>query len=209
MSLMAPASSTPVGPPPMTTKLSGGCQPCSCIWRSASSKASRTRRRISVASSMVFRPGASGAHSFFAEVGVRGTGGKDEVVVGKMRAGGEAHATGLHVDCVDLVHEDLGVGLVAQDGADGLGDVCRRKDRERHLVEQRLEGVVVLAIDDGDVDGEVAQRLGGVKASESCTDDDHAWTLRSVRRPQVASSVRSFDLALKCMDARESGVVTI
>ena len=63
MSEMAPASSTPVGPPPTMTNCSGGCEPVSSFWRSASSKASSTRRRISVASSTVFSPGASAAHS--------------------------------------------------------------------------------------------------------------------------------------------------
>jgi len=63
MSAIAPASSTPVGPPPMTANTSGWCLPVRIASRSACSKASSTRRRISRASSTVFKPGASAAHS--------------------------------------------------------------------------------------------------------------------------------------------------
>ena len=42
------------------------------------------------------------------------------------------------------------------------------------MIEKRLECVVVLPVDDGDVDGEVAERFGCMKASESCANDDNA-----------------------------------
>ena len=48
-----------------------------------------------------------------------------------------------------------GVGLAAQDGADGLCDIGRRKHRQRHLVKQRLKGVVVAPVDDGYVHRQV------------------------------------------------------
>ena len=63
MSAMAPASSTPVGPPPTTTKVSSArCAPGSGEF-SAASNAERMRRRISVACSSVFSPGARSSHS--------------------------------------------------------------------------------------------------------------------------------------------------
>ena len=63
-SLMAPASSTPVGPPPTTTKVSHSrCDAPDRCARSASSNAERMRLRISSASSMVLRPGATPCHS--------------------------------------------------------------------------------------------------------------------------------------------------
>ena len=63
MSAMAPASSTPVGPPPTTTKLSSGTRFAGSSSFSADSKAVRMRRRISVACSTVLRPGAALSHS--------------------------------------------------------------------------------------------------------------------------------------------------
>ena len=58
-----------------------------------------------------------------------------------------------------LVHENFSARLATQDGADGLGDVRRRKDGEGYLVKQRLERMVIAAIDNGDVYGQFAQRL--------------------------------------------------
>jgi hypothetical protein len=78
------------------------------------------------------------------------------------------------VDGDDLVHEDLGIGVAAKDGADGLGDVCRGEDGEGNLVEQGLKGVVVAAVDDGDVDGEFGQADGGAEAGETTADNDNA-----------------------------------
>jgi len=58
----APAISTPVGPPPTTTKVSRRRR-SSPLPRSARSNADSSLRRISVASSMVLRPGAIGSQS--------------------------------------------------------------------------------------------------------------------------------------------------
>ena len=59
----APASSTPVGPPPTSTNVIHSRRRSGSASRSAASNAMRIRRRISVASSMVLSPGAIGAHS--------------------------------------------------------------------------------------------------------------------------------------------------
>ena len=59
----APASSTPVGPPPTITNVIHARRRSGSASRSAASNAIRIRRRISTASSMVLRPGANGAHS--------------------------------------------------------------------------------------------------------------------------------------------------
>ncbi len=58
-----PASSTPVGPAPTTTNVSHAARPSGSSSASAASNAVRMRRRISIASSRVLRPGASGSHS--------------------------------------------------------------------------------------------------------------------------------------------------
>ena len=63
ISLIVPAISTPVGPPPMTTKVSQASRSASSLARSARSKALIMRARMSNASASVFRPGAKAAHS--------------------------------------------------------------------------------------------------------------------------------------------------
>ena len=63
ISASAPAISTPVGPPPITTNVSSARPLRGSLSRSARSNASSTRRRISSASSSVFSPGATRRHS--------------------------------------------------------------------------------------------------------------------------------------------------
>ena len=63
ISASAPASSTPVAPPPTITKVRKRRCRAGSLSRSAASNASSTRRRISSASSSVLRPGARAAHS--------------------------------------------------------------------------------------------------------------------------------------------------
>ena len=72
----------------------------------------------------------------------------------------------------------------------------------RHLVEQRLEQVVVASVDEGDVDECVVQRLGCCQAAEPSSDDDDVgpcvWVVhsgsrrsRSRRRTTSGSASRS------------------
>ena len=58
ISAMAPASSTPVGPPPTITNVNGAVSSDVAAWRSASSKASSMRARKATASASVLSPGA-------------------------------------------------------------------------------------------------------------------------------------------------------
>jgi len=51
-------------------------------------------------------------------------------------------------------------------------DVARVETGGHDLVQQRLERVVVVAVDDDDVDGRVGEVLDEVDAGESGTDDD-------------------------------------
>jgi hypothetical protein len=65
---------------------------------------------------------------------------------------------------------------MAQNAADGLGDVGRRKHGKRDLIKQWLKDVMVAAVDEGDVDREVSEPFGCVEPGESATDDDDART---------------------------------
>ena len=62
ISATAPASSTPVGPPPIMTKVRSNFLRCSSFSSSAFSKAVKIRARISRASSSVLSPGAMVRH---------------------------------------------------------------------------------------------------------------------------------------------------
>ena len=59
----SPAISTPVGPPPMTTKVSHSAGSAGSSLRSASSNAPKKRLRRSTASASVFSPHVTSCHS--------------------------------------------------------------------------------------------------------------------------------------------------
>ena len=81
---IAPASSTPVGPPPTITKVSSARRASGVAARARrASNASRMRRRISSASSMRLEPGRDRAPLVVAEVGVPRARREHEVVVGE------------------------------------------------------------------------------------------------------------------------------
>ena len=98
-SASVPASSTPVGPAPMITKVRQRAGVASGSGsRSATSKAESTRRRISRASSMLLSPGANRSHSSWPKYECVAAGGDDQVVVGRPRpdrAGPAARSTSI------------------------------------------------------------------------------------------------------------------
>jgi len=63
ISASVPAISTPVGPAPITAKVSSARRRTGSVSTSAASKLTSTRRRISKASARVFRPGAIGSQA--------------------------------------------------------------------------------------------------------------------------------------------------
>ena len=82
----------------------------------------------------------------FPKVGVGSPGGQHEAVPGELRSGTKRNGLCRRIEAGHLIHQHLGVGLAAQDGADGLRDVCRGQHGERNLVKQRLKSVVVMLI---------------------------------------------------------------
>ena len=75
------------------------------------------------------------------------------------------------------------VGLAPEDAAHGVGDVVGVEAGGGHLVEQRLEGVVVVRVDQHHVDRRLGQRLRRRQAAEPGPDHDHPMTIGSCRRP--------------------------
>ena len=127
------------------------------------------------------------------EVAVRGAGGDDQVVVGESLAVVERDRMRRRIDGDDLGLQHGQVAalrLVAQDVADRRGDRRRREARARDLVEQRLEQVVVGAVDQRDLDLGLRQRAHRLDAAEAAADDDDVRP-RAHRLSPVASPVAS------------------
>ena len=67
--------------------------------------------------------------------------------------GGAPSQDTLRRDTDHLVEEHCGVLLMPQDDPDRLGDIGRRQYGGRDLVQERLEQVIIVAVDHGDIDG--------------------------------------------------------
>ena len=65
---------------------------------------------------------------------------------------------------------------MAQNGADRLRDVCRRQNRQGHLIEQRLKKVVVAAIDQRYIYRQFGQPFGRMDACKTPSNNDHTRT---------------------------------
>jgi hypothetical protein len=50
---------------------------------------------------------------------------------------------------------------------------------QRHLVKQRLESVMVLAVNQSDLNRLIRQGFRGIKTAEAAADDDNSMALRS------------------------------
>ena len=74
-----------------------------------------------------------------------------------------------------LGQQHVHIPVASQDPADGRRDVARRECGRGHLIEQRLEHVVIAAVHQRDVHGLPAQRLGGRETSEAAADDHDLW----------------------------------
>ena len=110
------------------------------------------------------------------EVGVRRAARDDQIVVRQPLVIVAAHprgspAAGL-IDRAHLGEQDLDVLLAPQDPADGRRDVAGRKRRHRHLVEQRLEDVMIPAVENRDADPRAAEGAGGIQPAKAAADDD-------------------------------------
>ena len=109
-----------------------------------------------------------------AEVAVRCTCGDDQVVVRQRLLTVEPHLPGRRVDADHLGLQDCQVAalhLGAQRVADRRADGRRAQARGRHLVQQRLEQVVVGAVDQRDLDLRFRERAHRLDAAESAAHD--------------------------------------
>src|SRR5512146_1219198 len=99
----------------------------------------------------------------------------DQIVIGKIGATLEANATRLKTKSNYFVQQHLDISVAPQDTPDRGRDVAGRKSRRRDLVQQRLEGVVILAIDQHHIDRLVPETPRGVQTPEAASDYDNAF----------------------------------
>jgi len=110
----------------------------------------------------------------------------DEVVVVEGRAVGEAHLSCVDVDRHGPAVAEHHVVLAAEDGANGIGDVGRVEPGRCHLVEQRLEGVEVVAVDDRHLHRLAPEMPDGAEPCEAGPDHHHAvHVLRMTRSAEA------------------------
>jgi len=75
----------------------------------------------------------------------------------------------------DLSQDDRGVLLVPKNPADRGGNLARCKDRDGHLIEQRLKQVVVGAVHQHYARWRLFEGFGRSQASKPSANDDNAW----------------------------------
>ena len=112
-----------------------------------------------------------------AEPVVDSTGGDDEVIKRQPRAVVQHRAACGDVDVHHLGLQDReapAAHLAAQHMANGRRDRRRGQPGRGHLVEQRLEEVMVGAVEQGHIDLRAGQGAHGFKAAETAADDDDA-----------------------------------
>ena len=72
----------------------------------------------------------------------------------------------------DFAHQHARIVLAPHQAAHGPGDVGWRKPGTRNLVQERLEKVVILAVNQRDIGVDTAQAVGGGEAAETRANDD-------------------------------------
>ena len=205
ISVSVPAISTPVGPPPMTTKVSQAL-----ALRRVGRSARRARRRRSRGARIVERvgqrlqPRRMRGPVVVAEVAVGGAGGDDQVVVGERvspSSSGDACARRRRCRVTSACSMVRLPRFISRRSMWRIGalDRRRRQPGRGDLVQQRLEQVVVGAVDQRDLD----RRPSTARAPPRCPpkpqpiDDDARLSRRSCAcRSPATRSRRSAQRAL-------------
>jgi hypothetical protein len=122
-----------------------------------------------------------------------------EVVVAQRFELGEANLVAVEVDRRDLVLVDADIFLLVEEIPDRVSDCRLFEQAGRDLVEERLEGVVVVLVDDHHIDVALAELLGGPDPSETSPQHNDAG----------AASVRVMWIAQATATLRPSGLSSL
>ena len=122
-------------------------------------------------------------------------GGDDQQVVRDATIA-DQHGAARRVDAGNRPEDHMGIGLRCQDAADRRGDVGGRQGRGRHLVQKRLEQMVVAAVDYDHIGGDLAEPLRRGQAAKTGSDDDDARPRRASRWALAPAYVGPLDNAI-------------
>lgn len=107
-----------------------------------------------------------------AEVGMGGAGAQHQGVVRNLRAIGQRRGARGLVDVGHFTQAHFHIALVTEDVAQRRGDIRRGQACGGHLVEQRLEQMVVATVHQGDAHVRRGEGTGGPEAGKTATDDE-------------------------------------
>ncbi len=93
----------------------------------------------------------------------------------------------IYIDC--LTEEYLRVLLFAENASNGSRDFSRRKRPSGHLIEQRLEEMIIAAINQRDIDLSTFQSLRSVEAGKAASQNNELVTVRHGSSPSVETPV--------------------
>jgi hypothetical protein len=99
----------------------------------------------------------------------------DEIVVADTVAVSQLNISSVHIDARHFTEEDADVAAVTHDPPDRGSNVARGKGGGGHLVEQRLEDVMVPPIEDGHATVRVSEHSARRQPGKSASDDDDVW----------------------------------
>src|SRR4029434_5725376 len=103
-----------------------------------------------------------------AKVWVVGTGSDDEGVIGQLPTPVD-HPLVLDVKSRHFPHERPDILDLAENLTQRHGNISWRETGDRHLVEQRKEEVIILLIDQGHINRDTTEALGGREGNEAAT----------------------------------------
>ena len=106
-----------------------------------------------------------------AEIGMRRAGRDNQIIEGEDVAVDRQLARH-RIDRAYISQQHTDIFLMTQHPANRRRDVAWRQRCRRHLIQQRLEEMVVVAIDQRDANRRVPERARGVEAAEPAADDD-------------------------------------
>ncbi len=131
-------------------------------------------------------------HAGYPEVLGDRSGRDDQRVVGQRFATIDHDPTSDQIETGDRGHTHGHIGLATNDPPHRVGDVVGMEARRRHLVQERLERVVVAGIDEGDGDPAIGQTSGHPQPAEPGADHhDPVRGLTTARATGVLERVRS------------------
>src|SRR5437588_2100881 len=122
-----------------------------------------------------FQPRCQRFPFIVSEISMAGSGGNDQIVVRNI-AIAKLHYFPREIEILHLAKKHLHVAIAAENPEDGGGDFDRRQTRIRHLIEKRLIGMEIIAIDESYANRIARERSRGEQASETSANYNHMRT---------------------------------